>query len=67
MYENGTIKLKKCATPPKLNKAIKARPPKKLTFFPFSVTFYYTPSYYTQNSLIEVTLTTQHLYDGERI
>lgn len=41
--------------------------PKKLTFFLLPVTFYYPPSYYTQNSQLELTLTTEHLYDGERI
>ena len=35
-------------------------------FFLFSVTFYSSPSYYTQNNLIAVT-NCQHLYDGERI
>ncbi len=38
-----------------------------LTFFLSPVTFYSPSSYYKQNNLIEVTLTTQNLYDGERI
>jgi hypothetical protein len=40
---------------------------KKLTFFLFPVTFYYPPSYYTQNSQLKLTLTTEHLYDGKGI
>jgi hypothetical protein len=39
----------KSATPPKLNKAIKAGY-KKLTFFFLAVTFYDSPSYYTQTA-----------------